>query len=166
MIVPDKVFKMRVNHDWEDLTTDEIFKDKRVVVFSLPGAFTPTCSSKQLPSYEENYDLIRSLGVHEVYCISVNDAFTMNAWGENLNIKKVKLLPDGDGSFTRDMNMLVNKPLQGFGMRSWRYSMVCESRRITAQFIEPGLNNRSLDDDPYIESTAEKMIEHLRNEVF
>ena len=90
----------------------------------------------------------------------------MNAWGEKLNIKKVKLLPDGDGSFTRDMNMLVNKPLQGFGMRSWRYSMVVENRRITAQFVEPGLNNLSLDNDPFTESTVEKMIEHLRNEVF
>ena len=106
----------------DSVSTDDLFKDKKVVLFGLPGAFTPTCSSEQLPTYDQEYDKFKSLGIDEVYCISVNDAFVMNAWARDLGIKNVKMIPDGDGAFTRSLGMLINKPLQGFGMRSWRYS--------------------------------------------
>ena len=124
---------------WKDVTTDELFKDKKVVVFSLPGAFTPTCSSEQLPAYEEMYDKFKNVGVDEVYCVSVNDAFVMNAWARDLGIKNVKMIPDGCGTFTRSMGRLVNKPAQGFGMRSWRYSALIDNMEVKHfnQSIEP-----------------------------
>jgi len=162
MIVPDKTFKMRVLHDWEEVTTDDLFQDKRVVVVSLPGAFTPTCSSKQLPKYEEMYDQFKAVGIDAVYCVSVNDAFVMNAWAKDLGIEKVEMIPDGDGVFTRGMNMLVDKPAQGFGLRSWRYAMVVNNKKVEKMFVEAGLNNLGLDDDPYTESTPENVLKYLK----
>ena len=168
--VPQVVFKTRVRDEsvegpnpyrWQDLTTEEIFADKRVVVFALPGAFTPTCSSTHLPGYEEHYAEFRDLGVDEVYCLSVNDAFTMFQWGRHQGVKNVKLLPDGSGSFTRGMGMLVRKDNLGFGDRSWRYSMLVEDGRITRLFVEPG----KMDDcptDPFEVSDAETMLTYLR----
>ena len=161
MIVPNNVFKIRIGPDWHDATTDDYFKDKKVAVVSLPGAFTPVCSSKQLPAYEKMYDQFISLGCTNVYCISVNDSFVMNAWAESLGIEKVEMIPDGTGMFTRDMNMLVHKPRQGFGYRSWRYAMVVDNKKVEKMFVEPGLNNQSLDDDPYVESTPDKVLEYL-----
>ncbi len=142
---------------WKDVTTDELFAGKKVVLFSLPGAFTPTCSSEQLPAYEEMYDKFKHAKVDEVYCVSVNDAFVMNAWARDLGIKKVKMIPDGCGTFTSNMGMLVSKPAQGFGMRSWRYSALVEDGTIENMFIEPGQNDFSDDDDPY-EVSAPKYV--------
>ena len=105
---------------WRDVTSKELFENKKVVLFSLPGAFTPTCSGTQLPTYDEMYQQFKDKGVDEVYCMSVNDAFVMNAWARDLGIKNVKMIPDGCGTFTRSMGMLVNKPAQGFGMRRTR----------------------------------------------
>jgi len=163
MIVPNKTFKFRVGPDWDDRTTDDLFKGKRVVVVSLPGAFTPTCSSKQLPKYEEMYDQFKEAGIDAVYCVSVNDAFVMNAWAKDLSVEKVEMVPDGDGVFTRGMNMLVDKPAQGFGLRSWRYAMVVNNKKVEKMFVEEGLNNLGLDNDPYTESTPEAVLEYLKN---
>ena len=163
MIVPSKTFKFRVGPDWDDRTTDDLFKGKRVVVVSLPGAFTPICSSKQLPKYEEMYDQFGEAGIDAVYCVSVNDAFVMNAWAKDLGVEKVEMVPDGDGVFTRGMNMLVDKPAQGFGLRSWRYAMVVNNKKVEKMFVEEGLNNLGLDDDPYTESTPEAVLEYLKN---
>ncbi len=133
--VPDHVFKTRVRDEsvagpnpyrWQDVHTAELFRGKRVVVFSLPGAFTPTCSNRQCPAFELAYDEMRELGVDEVYCVSVNDAFVMHNWANSLGLKNVKLIPDGSGHFTRRMGMLINKEHVGFGYRSWRYAMVVD----------------------------------------
>ena len=131
-VIPKVTFRTRVYDDtkmeytWQDTTTDDYLKGKRVVLFSLPGAFTPTCSTYQLPGFEENYDAIRNQDIDEVYCISVNDAFVMNAWGKDQNIQHVKMIPDGSGNFTRYMGMLIGKNHLGFGMRSWRYMAIIE----------------------------------------
>ena len=151
---------------WKDVDTTEIFDKKRVVVFALPGAFTPTCSSQQLPGYEEMYDEIKAQGVDEIYCLSVNDAFVMNAWFKDTNVKKVKAIGDGEGVFTQGMNMLVNKPGQGFGMRSWRYSMIVDDGVITHFNEEPGRNDFSADDDPYEVSDPDTMLKQLGSKTF
>ena len=150
-----------IGGEWKDVTAQELFKNKKVVLFSLPGAFTPTCSGEQLPAYEERYDEFKAHGVDDIYCISVNDAFVMNAWARDLGIQKVKMIPDGDGAFTRSLGMLVNKPAQGFGMRSWRYSAFIDNKEIKQMFVEPGLNNLSNDDDPYEVSDPETMLRYL-----
>ena len=150
-----------IGGSWVDKTTDELFNNKKIVLFSLPGAFTPTCSGEQLPSYDKHYDKFKELGMDEVYCISVNDAFVMNAWARDLKINYVKMIPDGDGAFTRSLGMLVNKPAQGFGLRSWRYSAFIDNKQVKEMFVEPGLNNLSLDDDPYEVSDPETMLRYL-----
>jgi len=131
--VPNVTFRTRVRDEavggpnpyrWQDMTSDDYFKGKRVILFSLPGAFTPTCSTYQLPDFEKMYDEFKAEGIDEIYCISVNDAFVMNAWGKSQNLNHVKLIPDGSGEFTRKMGMLVAKDNLGFGMRSWRYAAV------------------------------------------
>ena len=168
--IPKVTFKTRVRDDsidgpnpfrWEDKTTDDYFKGKRVVLFSLPGAFTPTCTSTQLPGFEENYDKIKGLGIDEVYCCSVNDTFVMNAWAEVLKIKNVKVIPDGSGNFTRFMGMLIGKNHLGFGSRSWRYMAVINDGTVEAWWQEPGINNDGSDNDPYVESTPENMLKYL-----
>ncbi len=168
--LPHVVFKTRVRDEsvggdnpyrWQDVTTEDVFAGKRVAVFSLPGAFTPVCSSEQCPAYERKYDELRGLGLDEVYCISVNDAFVMFQWGRHLNIRKVRLLPDGSGHFTRRMGMLVNREELGFGYRSWRYSMVVNDQVIEHLFEEPGIDAASKDDDPYGVSSPEHMISVL-----
>lgn len=146
---------------WQDVTTEELFKGKKVVVFSLPGAFTPTCSSTHLPGYEKKYNELNSLGVDEVYCVSVNDAFVMFQWGKHQSVSKVKLLPDGSSSFTRAMGMLVKKDDLGFGERSWRYSMYVDNMNIEKIFIEPGFSD-DCPDDPFEISDADTMLEYLK----
>lgn len=145
--VPQVVFKTRVRDEsvggdnpfvWKDVTTDDIFGGRRVVVFSLPGAFTPTCSSTHLPGFESKYDDLRAKGVDEVYCLSVNDAFSMFQWAKQLQVQKVKILPDGNGEFSRKMGMLVKKENLGFGERSWRYSMLVDDGVITLLNAEAG----------------------------
>jgi thioredoxin-dependent peroxiredoxin len=169
--IPDVILKTRVRDEsvggpnpfrWEDLRVRDAFAGKKVVVFSLPGAFTPTCSNEQCPAFERLYDEFRAAGVDEVYCIAVNDAFVMYQWSKSLGLRKVKLLPDGSGHFTRRMGMLINKDHLGFGQRSWRYAMVVEDNEVTAWFEEPGINDTGEDDDPYGESAPEKVLEALQ----
>lgn len=168
--VPEVTFKTRVRDEsivgdnpfrWQDVTSSEIFSGKRVVVFALPGAFTPTCSSTHLPGYEAKYDELKGLGIDEVYCLSVNDAFVMYQWGLKQGAEKVKLLPDGNGEFTRKMGMLVDKSNLGFGMRSWRYSMVVRDRNIEKMFVEPNHADNA-PDDPFEVSDVETMLGYLR----
>lgn len=165
--VPSVVFKTRSqdngDYDWKDVSSDELFKGKKVVVFALPGAFTPTCSSTHLPGYEYAYDDIKALGVDEVYCLSVNDAFVMNQWGKAQDVKNVKLIPDGNGEFTKEMGMLVKKENLGFGNRSWRYSMYVEDGVIKKMFIEPGFED-NCPDDPFEVSDAETMVKYLKEQ--
>ena len=171
--IPTVTFKTRVRDAtvggdnpfrWQDVTTDDVFsKNKRIVVFSLPGAFTPTCSNEQCPGFERMYDDIRGQGgVDEVCCLSVNDAFVMYQWGLKLGLKNIKMLPDGSGRFTRLMGMLVDKDALGFGMRSWRYAMVVDSGVVTAWFEEPGINDDGADQDPYTVSTPENVLDWVR----
>ncbi|GBE90287.1 peroxiredoxin [Nostoc cycadae] len=168
--VPDVVFKTRVRDEsipgpnpyrWQDSTTQDIFGGKRVVVFSLPGAFTPTCSTSHLPRYEELYDQFKALGVDQIICISVNDAFVMFQWGKQQGANNVFLLPDGNGEFTRKMGMLVDKSNLGFGMRSWRYSMVVDDGKIEKIFIEPGFLD-NCPTDPFEVSDADTMLAYLK----
>jgi thioredoxin-dependent peroxiredoxin len=168
--VPDVVFKTRVRDEsiggenpfrWQDVTTKDIFAGKKVIVFSLPGAFTPTCSSTHLPRYEALYDELKALGIDEVYCMSVNDAFVMYQWGLKLGAKNVKLLPDGNGEFNRKMGMLVEKSNLGFGMRSWRYSMLVNDGKIEKVFSEPGYSD-NCETDPFEVSDADTMLAYLK----
>ena len=174
-MIPKVIFRMRHNDHlqlekgscaiggvWKDVSTSQLFDHKKIVLFSLPGAFTPTCSSKQLPGYESKYDQLKKF-VDDVYCVSVNDAFVMNAWFRDLNIKKVKAIGDGEGTFTAGMGMLVSKPKQGFGLRSWRYSAYIDNGEVKVMFIEPGKNNRSEDNDPFHVSDVETMIKYLND---
>ncbi len=170
-IVPSVTLKTRVRDQsvegpnpfkWQDRSTDDIFSGKRVVFFALPGAFTPTCSSTHLPGYEEHYDEIKGLGVDEVYCLSVNDAFVMHKWGLDQGVKKVKMLPDGSGEFTRKMGMLVSKDNLGFGQRSWRYSMVVDDKNIEKMFVEPEFSD-NCPTDPFEVSGVDKMLEYLKS---
>ena len=169
--VPNVTLKTRVRDEsvpgdnpfrWEDVETGDLFKGKKIVVFSLPGAFTPTCSSTHLPGYEKKYDELTKLGIDEVYCISVNDAFVMYQWGKDQGIKNVKLLPDGSGNFTRAMDMAVKKDDLGFGERSWRYSMFVDDGKIEKIFIEPGFQN-DCPTDPFEISDVDTMLDYLRN---
>lgn len=160
--VPNAKFQTREVGEWVEKTSSDYFSGKRVVVFALPGAFTPTCSSKQLPGYEEKYNEFKERGIDEVYCLSVNDAFVMNAWAEKEHIVNIKMIPDGSGTFTRYMGMLVSKDDKGFGQRSWRYSMVVNNGVIEALFVEPGKSD-NLTSDPYGESSPESMLKYLTN---
>ena len=169
--VPDVVFKTRVRDEsvegsnpfrWQDRTTGELFGGKRVVLFALPGAFTPTCSSTHLPGYEKLYDDIKAQGIDEVICLSVNDAFVMFQWGKQQGVQNVFILPDGSGEFTRKMGMLVAKDNLGFGLRSWRYSMVVNDGTIEKMFIEPDFADNA-PDDPFEVSDADTMLDYLKS---
>ena len=168
--VPEVVFKTRVRDEsiggdnpfrWQDVSTDEIFKGKKVVLFALPGAYTPTCSNTHLPGFDKNYQTLIDQGVDEVYCLSVNDAFTMFQWSKHLGVENVKMLPDGNGDFTRMMEMLVKKENLGFGMRSWRYSMLVEDNKIIKLFSEPGQVD-NCPEDPFGVSDVGTMLEYLK----
>ena len=169
--IPDVILKTRVRDSsiegpnpfrWQDLSVRDAFVGKRVVVFSLPGAFTPTCSNEQCPAFERLYDDLRGAGIDDVYCIAVNDAFVMYQWGKQLGLDRVKLLPDGSGAFTRRMGMLINKDHLGFGMRSWRYVMVVDDKTVTAWFQEPGINDEGSDADPYTVTNPDVVLAWLR----
>lgn len=146
---------------WEKVSTDSLFANKRVIVFALPGAYTPTCSSTHLPGFDKEYEAIRALGIDEIYCISVNDAFVMHQWGNSLGVKNAQLLPDGNGDFSRAMGFLVKKENLGFGERSWRYSMVVHDGIIEKLFVEPGMTDNA-DNDPFEVSDANTMTEYLK----
>jgi len=148
------------NYDWVEETSEDIFRDKRVVVFALPGAFTPTCSSTHLPGYEARYEKILEQDIHEVYCLSVNDSFVMNAWFSSLGITNVKPIADGNGSFTRQMGMLVKKEAVDFGYRSQRYSMVVDNGRVEMIFVEEGKEDNYAG-DPFSVSDADSMLFYL-----
>jgi peroxiredoxin len=160
--VPSIEFIFRENSEFVTRSTDELFGDKRVVIFSLPGAFTPTCSAYQLPGFEEKYDEFRSLGIDAIYCISVNDAFVMNAWAKDQGIEKVQLIPDGNGSFTFGMGYLVEKQNVGFGNRSWRYAAVVNNKEVEWIAEESGLDN-NISEDPYEQTTPEAVLEYLKS---
>eukprot|EP01111_Echinosteliopsis_oligospora_P002258 TRINITY_DN132_c1_g1_i1.p1 TRINITY_DN132_c1_g1~~TRINITY_DN132_c1_g1_i1.p1 ORF type:complete len:195 (-),score=54.31 TRINITY_DN132_c1_g1_i1:275-859(-) len=170
-VLPNITFKTRVRDEsvagpnpfkWLDVTTDDLFKGKKVVVLSLPGAFTPTCSSTHLPVYDSKFEEFKALGVDNIICVSVNDAFVMYQWGKNLNVNNVFLLPDGNGEFTKAVGMLVNKANLGFGYRSWRYSMFVEDKKIIKQFVEPGFAD-DFQEDPFTNSDAETMLTFLKS---
>jgi len=156
--VPKVTFAVRQNSTWAELTTDEIFKGKTVVVFSLPGAFTPTCSSSHMPRYNELAGVFAKNGVDEIICVSVNDAFVMDAWQEDQSCFKIKMIPDGNGEFTEGMGMLVNKEKVGLGKRSRRYSMLVKDGVIEKMFVES-------DDagDPKV-SDADTMLKYINSE--
>ncbi len=167
--VPDVTFKSRVRDTsvegpnpfrWQDVTTKDVFAGKKIVIFSLPGAFTPTCSSTHAPGYEAAYDDLKAAGADEVYCISVNDAFVMFQWAKHLGLEKVKMLPDGNGEFTKGMGMLVKKNNLGFGERSWRYSMYVVDGVIQKLFVEPGFTD-DCPTDPFEVSDAQTMLNYL-----
>lgn len=171
-VVPSVVFRTRVRDDsiegpnpfrWENVTTFDYFAGKKVIMFSLPGAFTPTCSTYQLPGFEQMYDTFKQEhGIDEIYCISVNDAFTMNAWVKAQDIKNVKVIPDGNCEFTEKMKMSVNKENLGFGYRSWRYAAVVNNGKIEAWFEEPGFSD-NCEDDPYGETSPENILMYLNS---
>jgi peroxiredoxin len=162
--VPEVQFQFRENGQFVTRTTSELFNGKRVVIFSLPGAFTPTCSAYQLPGFEEKYDDFLGLGIDDIYCISVNDGFVMNAWAQDQNIEKVTLIPDGNAYFTRSMGMLVNKSNLGFGDRSWRYAAVVDNGIIEKLFVEEGQRDNA-DTDPYEATTPEVVFNYVKTTV-
>lgn len=171
-IVPAVVFKTRIRDDsiegpnpyrWQDVSSYDYFANKRVVLFSLPGAFTPTCSTYQLPGFEQNFEQFKALGIDEIYCISVNDSFVMNKWAQDQKLENVKVIPDGSALFTSQMNMLVQKDNLGFGVRSWRYAVVVDNGVIEKWFIEPGIEH-NCEADPYGETSPEAILAYLRGE--
>jgi glutaredoxin-like protein len=157
--VPNVTFRTRKGHDWVDVTTDDIFKGKTVVVFSLPGAFTPTCSSTHVPRYNQLAATLKAHGVDDIVCMSVNDSFVMNAWQEAENAWNIRFMPDGNGEFTEGMGMLVDKDDLGFGKRSWRYSMLVRDGVVEKMFIEPEEPG-----DPFGVSDADTMLAYLAPE--
>jgi len=168
--LPNVTFHTRVRDEsiggdnpfrWQDMTTDDFFKGKRVILFSLPGAFTPTCSTYQLPGYEKAADEFASLGIDDIYVMSVNDSFVMNKWSWDQKLEHVKVIPDGAGVFTRLMGMLVDKSGIGFGMRSWRYAAVVNDGVIEAWFEEPNREDNHMG-DPYGESSPETVMAWLK----
>lgn len=154
--VPNVTFRTRQDNQWVDITTDELFSGRTVIVFSLPGAFTPTCSSTHLPGYNEMAGVFQQNGVDQIVCMSVNDAFVMNEWAKEQDAKNVTLIPDGNGEFTDGMGMLVDKSDLGFGRRSWRYSMLVKDGVVEKMFIEPEEPG-----DPFKVSDAETMLRYI-----
>ena len=171
--IPKVIFRVRegdtsndeevcaIGGKWISKSSDDYFKGKRVILFSLPGAFTPTCSSQQLPGFEKNASKFKDLGIDDIYCCSVNDSYVMNARAKKMNISNVKVLPDGSGLFTKFMGMLISKDHDGFGQRSWRYMAIINDGVVEKWWQEPGINNIRSDDDPYIETTPENTISYL-----
>ena len=171
--IPNIIFKTRVRDEsikgnnpyrWQDVSTDDYFKEKKVILFSLPGAFTPTCSTFQLPGFEKLYEEFKSFGIDEIYCLSVNDAFVMNAWAKNQELQKVKVIPDGSGEFTRLMGMLVKKDNLGFGMRSWRYAALVNDCIIEKMWIEKGMGDNTVGDS-YGESSPENLLKFFKDKI-
>ncbi|MBA2689625.1 MAG: glutathione peroxidase [Burkholderiales bacterium] len=154
--VPQVTFKTRLNDKWTEVTTDQLFKGKTVLVFSLPGAYTPTCSSTHLPRYNELTPVFKQNGVDDIICISVNDAFVMNEWKKDQQAENITVIPDGNGEFTAGMGMLVDKTNLGFGKRSWRYSMLVRDGVVEKMFIEP-----EKEGDPFEVSDADTMLRYI-----
>ncbi|QIM65097.1 glutathione peroxidase [Frederiksenia canicola] len=155
--VPEVTFHTRQGDQWVDVTTSSLFDNKTVVVFSLPGAFTPTCSSTHLPRYNELASEFKALGVDDIVCVSVNDTFVMNAWKADQESENVTVIPDGNGEFTAGMGMLVDKDDLGFGKRSWRYSMLVKNGVVEKMFVEPNEPG-----DPFKVSDADTMLKYIK----
>ncbi|MCL4108048.1 UNVERIFIED_CONTAM: hypothetical protein GTU68_017076 [Idotea baltica] len=154
--IPEVTFHTRQNNNWVDVTTNELFKGKNVVVFSLPGAFTPTCSSAHVPRYNQLIPAFKECGIDDVICVSVNDAFVMNEWQVDQHADNIKFMPDGNGEFSEGMGMLVDKSAIGFGKRSWRYSMLVKDGVVDNMFIEPDVEG-----DPFDVSDADTMLNYI-----
>jgi len=154
--VPNVTFRARQNNEWKSVTTSNLFSGKTVVVFSLPGAFTPTCSSTHLPRYNELAPAFFANGVDSILCVSVNDAFVMNEWAKDQEADKIVLVPDGNGDFSAGMGQLVDKSDLGFGKRSWRYSMLVRDGVVEKMFIEPNKPG-----DPFEVSDADTMLNYI-----
>jgi glutaredoxin-like protein len=154
--VPNVTFRTRTGGEWRNVTTDEIFKGRNVVVFSLPGAFTPTCSSTHVPGYNDLAPAFRANGIDRIVCISVNDAFVMNEWAADQGADAITFLPDGNGEFTAGMGQLVDKDDLGFGKRSWRYSMLVRDGVVEKMFVEPNKPG-----DPFEVSDAATMLAYI-----
>lgn len=154
--VPNVTFHIRENNEWKDVTTEQLFQGKNVVVFSLPGAFTPTCSSTHLPRYNELAPAFFENGIDAILCVSVNDTFVMNEWAQDQEAQNIVMVPDGNGEFTAGMNMLVDKSELGFGKRSWRYSMLVRDGVVEKMFVEPQEPG-----DPFKVSDADTMLDYL-----
>ncbi len=157
--VPQVTFPIRRNGDWAQLTTDELFKDQTVILFALPGAFTPTCSSTHLPRYNELAHTFKANGVDRIICLSVNDPFVMDSWKADQHAEHIEFLPDGNGEFSEGMGMLVDKADLGFGKRSWRYSMLVKNGVVEKMFIEPNEPG-----DPFKVSDADTMLNFINKE--
>ena len=160
--IPQVEFVFREDGEFVTRTSKEHFDGKRVVIFSLPGAFTPTCSAYQLPGFEQMYNEFSDLGIDEIYCISVNDGFVMNAWEKDQGVQNVKLIPDGNAYFTRSMGMLVTKSNLGFGDRSWRYAAVVNNGIVEKLFVEAGKRDNA-DTDPYEVTNPETILSYLKS---
>ncbi len=154
--IPDVVLHTRTGHQWVDLRTDELFAGRTVILFALPGAFTPTCSSTHVPRYNQLAPVFKRHGVDEIFCLSVNDPFVMNAWQTDQQAHNLRFLADGNGEFSAAMGMLVDKSELGFGKRSWRYSMLVKDGVIEKMFIEPEVPG-----DPFEVSDADTMLAYL-----
>jgi peroxiredoxin/glutaredoxin len=154
--VPDVTFRVRVDGAWKDVTSRDLFAGRTVVLFALPGAFTPTCSTAHVPRYDELAEEFGQLGVDEILCLSVNDSFVMNAWQQDQCAEHITFVPDGNGEFTEKMGMLVPKDDLGFGRRSWRYSMLVRDGVIDKMFVEPEEPG-----DPFGVSDADTMLRWL-----
>ena len=154
-------FKVRSLGEWTETNTDTYFKDKRVILFALPGAFTPTCSSKQLPGFEKLADVFKEHGIDDIYCLSVNDSFVMNAWADKQKLENVKVIPDGNGEFTEKVGMLCSKRDKCFGDRSWRYAAIINDGVVEKVFEEPGKAD-DVTTDPYGESSPENVLKFLQ----
>ena len=154
--VPNVTFKTMQDGRWQDVTTDDLFKGKNVIVFSLPGAFTPTCSSSHVPRFDELFPVFKQHGIDRIVCMSVNDTFVMNAWKKEQKAENIEFIPDGNGEFTEKMGLLVDKQALGFGKRSWRYSMLVKDGIITKMFIEPNKAG-----DPFEVSDADTMLKFI-----
>ena len=162
MQVPFVHFRVRSLGEWTDTNTDTYFKDKRVIVFSLPGAFTPTCSNQQLPGYEKQASVFKEHGIDEIYCMSVNDSFVMNAWAADQKLENVKVIPDGNCEFTDGVSMGVMKHGPGFGRRSWRYAAIINDGIVEKVFEEAGKGDNTKG-DPYEVSSPESVLKYLQS---
>ena len=167
--LPSVVFHTRVRDEsiggdnpyrWQDVTTEDLVEGKECILFALPGAFTPTCSTYQLPFFEKMYEDFKAQGIDEIYCLSVNDSFVMNKWAKDQGLQNVKVIPDGSGKFTSGMNMLVFKDNLGFGPRSWRYAVHTKGMDIVHSWVEEGWGH-NVEDDPYVESSPQNILADL-----
>ena len=154
--VPEVNFRFIEDGRWVDRSTAELFAGKTVVVFALPGAFTPTCSTAHVPRYAELGEAFAAKGVDDILCMSVNDGFVMDAWKKDQGVEGITFVPDGNGEFAKGLGMLVDKQDLGFGPRSWRYSMLVRDGVIEKMFIEPEEPG-----DPFEVSDADTMMRYL-----